>query len=327
MSSLFDSLIPFEEATPEDNLDIIETPGEDIEEEIESPDDSGDDIVEDDRVAAVYQYLVESGFVTELEDFKATPENLEPILDSLPETLFTAALSGVHEDAQDLLDYSFKLGPDASVEKLKEFFDAYIAPAALEIETEEDAYNFLKEELKQTKVFRTETQLLKYLEDLQDSDELLDTAKEKLAEKKQALEDSRKAEIEAVKQAEIERENQSRQFYQNIYNTVDELNWDNKRKQVVLKNIEPKEVARKNELIMKSPMALVQLADLYSRFDEKTGQFDLTGFEMKTDSKKTQARKDELIKSKLESSLSKIRSQGKNSGDSSSGFFSQFSKT
>ena len=325
MASLFDDLIPYDDPTPQDdNLDEVEVPTEE-EETSEAEDESIEEDI-DDRAAALYNYMVESSIISEREGFKPTTENITEILDSLPEELFTTALSNVHEHAQDLLDYSFQLGPKATIENLKKFFDAYVAPEELVIETEEDAYNFLKEELKNSKVFRTEEKLIKYLEDLQDEDTLLETAKEKLEEKQAALAEARKAEIEQVKQAKLEQEQQSRQFYQNIYETVDGLNWDKSRKAVVLKNIEPKEVSRKNQLILKSPMALVQLADIYSRFDEKTGQFDLTDFEMKTDSKATKAKKDELIKNKLESSLSKIRASGKPNGSSGS-FFSQFSKT
>ena len=322
MASLFDDLIPYDDPTPQDdNLEVDEVP---TEEEVDTSQAEDEDI--DDRADALYNYLVESSIISAREDFKPTTENMTEILDSLPEELFTTALSSVHEHAQDLLDYSFRLGPDATIENLKKFFEAYVAPEEIVIETEEDAYNFLKEELKNSKVFRSEDKLIKYLEDLQDDDTLLETAKEKLEEKQAALAEARKAEIEQVKQAKLEQEQQSKQFYQNIYETVDQLSWDKSRKAIVLKNIEPKEVSRKNQLILKSPMALVQLADIYSRFDEKTGQFDLTGFEMKTDSKNTQAKKDELIKNKLASSLNKIRVSGKDSGKAS-GFFSQFSKT
>ena len=322
MASLFDDLIPYDDPTPQDdNLEVDEVPTEETEDVSQAEDE---DI--DDRADALYNYLVESSMISAREGFRPTTENMTEILDSLPEELFTTALSSVHENAQDLLDYSFRLGPDATIENLKKFFDSYVAPAELVIETEEDAYNFLKEELKQSKVFRSEDKLIKYLEDLQDDDTLLETAKEKLEEKQAVIAEARKAEIEQVKQAKLEQEQQSKQFYQNIYETVDGLSWDKSRKAVVLKNIEPKEVSRKNQLILKSPMALVQLADIYSRFDEKTGQFDLTNFEMKTDSKATNAKKDELIKNKLESSLNKIRASGKGN-ESSGSFFSQFSKT
>lgn len=322
MASLFDDLIPYDDPTPQDdNLDV-EVPTED---EVEETSEAQDEAI-DDRADALYNYLVESSMISAREDFKPTTENMTEILDSLPEELFTTALSSVHEHAQDLLDYSFRLGPNATIENLKKFFDAYVAPEELVIDTEEDAYNFLKEELKSSKVFRSEEKLIKYLEDLQEDDTLLETAKEKLEEKQAVLAEARKAEIEQAKQVKLEQEQESKQFYQNIYETVDKLSWDKSRKSVVLKNIEPKEVSRKNQLILKSPMALVQLADIYSRFDEKTGQFDLTGYEMKTDSKATNAKKDELIKNKLESSLSKIRANGKGN-ESSGSFFSQFSKT
>jgi hypothetical protein len=91
--------------------------------------------------------------------------------------------------------------------------------------------------------------------------------------------------------------------------------------------MEPNEVVRKNELISKSPMALIQLADIYSRFDEKTGQFDMTDYEMKLESAKTNEKKDKIIKTKLESSLSRIKGNPSQTSETPGSFFSQFNKT
>ena len=81
-------------------------------------------------------------------------------------------------------------------------------------------------------------------------------------------------------------------------------------------------------MIQSSPMAVIQLADIYSRFNTETKQFDLSDFELKQESKKNLDMKDNAKKAKLDSILSKVKS-GKNNVASSqqSGFFNQFEKT
>ncbi|MBK8706608.1 MAG: hypothetical protein IPN33_25565 [Saprospiraceae bacterium] len=117
MASLFDDLIPYDDPTPQDdNLEVDEVPTEETEDVSQAEDE---DI--DDRADALYNYLVESSMISAREGFRPTTENMTEILDSLPEELFTTALSSVHENAQDLLDYSFRLGPDATIENLKKF--------------------------------------------------------------------------------------------------------------------------------------------------------------------------------------------------------------
>lgn len=321
MESLFDQLIPFDEPQElEEETTVEETTDEEEVEQTETSEDA------DDRVLAIYSYLTESNFIDEKEGFKGKPEELEEILEQLPTTLFDSALQEVHTDGQDLLNYAFKLGKDASIEKLKAFFDTYINQDSFNIEEEEGAYEYLKSRLSQTGLFKTEAKLIKHLEDLQEDDELIETAKELRQKEEAELATAKKAELERI---EAEKQNaikETQAFYNTITEQVKTLNWDNTRKSQVLKNINPNEVARKNQLIVKSPMALIQLADIYSRFDEKTGIFDLTDYELKLDSKETKTKKDQIIKSKLESSLAKIKQKSEQAEKQTSGFLSQFTK-
>jgi len=322
MASLFDDLVPFDE--PQEIQDDLETQTPE-EEEIDTPDQHPDDV--DDRVLAIYDYLTESNIIPKTDEFKGSPDELEQLLETLPETMFSSALQEVHEDGQSLLDYAFKLGKDATVENLKKFFQMYVETNQYDLNDEEQAYNYLKDKFSQAKVFKSEDKLVSYLEDLQEEGDLLALAKEKFEEDK-ALRDAAKAKEIADLQETAKQEKENIQaFYTTINNTVKDLQWDKTRKNAVLQNMHPEEVKRKNDLISKSPMALIQLADIYSRYDETTGQFDLTDYEIKLDAKKTESKKDNILKTKLESSLNKIRTKSDSSEGNQGSFFSQFTKS
>ena len=327
MASLFESFIPFDEQQ-EEEAPITEVIEETEEEQEEEEQQSEENPESDDRVLAIYSYLTESNLIDVKEDFKGKPEELEEILQSLPETMFSAALDNVHTDAQDLIDYAFKLGKDANLENLKKFFDTFVGGPQYDLDDEEQAYNYLKQSYAKSKVFKTEEKLNRYLDELMEDGELIDTAKEIKTKEDAEIAEAKKVELDRIKSEQEASKQQLREFYTNIQTTVDGLSWTKDRKRAVLKNMEPNEVNTKNEAIRKSPMALIQLADIYSRFNPQTGMFDLTDYEMQIDSKKAEKKREDIYKTKLESSLSKIRkSTGKDSGNEGSGFFSQFNKS
>lgn len=325
MASLFESFVPFDEQEEEETTVTEVTETTEDQEDQDTQEEEQPDV--DDRVLAIYSYLTESNLIDVKENFQGKPEELEEILQTLPETMFSAALDNVHTDAQDLIDYAFRLGKDANLENLKKFFDSFVGQPQYDLNDEEQAYDYLKQAYAKSKVFKTEDKLNRYLNELLEDGELIDTAKEIKSKEDAQLAEAKKAELDRIKTEQEAAKEQLREFYTNIQTTVDGLNWSKDRKRAVLKNMEPNEVNVKNEAIRKSPMALIQLADIYSRFNPQTGMFDLTDYEMKIDSKKAEKKREDIYKTKLESSLSKIRkSTGKDSGTESSGFFSQFNK-
>jgi hypothetical protein len=156
MASLFDNLVPFDE--PQEipsELDNLDTPFFD-EEESDDPNEELEKLSEnsDDRVLAIYDYLTESNIIPKKDEFKGSPEELEELLETLPETMFSNVLQEVHEDGQSLLDYAFKLGKNATLENLKKFFNSYVETTSYDLDNEEQAYDYLKEKFSQTKVFK-----------------------------------------------------------------------------------------------------------------------------------------------------------------------------
>ena len=114
----------------------------------------------------------------------------------------------------------------------------------------------------------------------------------------------------------------------NIDTELKNLPWQQDKKQQIVQHLQPAKVEEINAMIQSSPMAVIQLADIYSRFNPETKQFDLSDLELKQESKKNLEMKDNAKKAKLDSILSKVKS-GKNNVASSqqSGFFNQFEKT
>lgn len=336
--SLFDDLISVDEPIPTNPLlnEVDDKPAPDPDEGEEDnteeetgnnpPADPGEEGGEeaDDRAIALFNFLKEEELVDATE-FSGKPSDLVDILDSLPETMFYRAVESLPQDAQELLNYAFQLGEKADFAALKTFFDKYVEQP-VQIDTDEQAESFLKNELKNNRLFKTEEKINKYIDDLIEKGELLATAKELDAEKQVTKDTARAAEMAAAeaarKQARVEAEN----FYKTLYEEVQNQPWQDSRKNTVLDNLIPEKVSAVNQLIMASPKAMIQLADIYSRFDSKRGEFDLTDLAIKADTKKVQEKKDSLVKDRASSVLSGITGKGGKAPKGGQSFWTHFEK-
>lgn len=329
--SLFDDLIGVDEPVnvDTDNNDVQEeeeTVDTDTNEESEETDSADQNEVKevDDRVKVLYDILVDSNVIGEIEDFEPTVENFEALVEQLPEHFFMQAVSNLPEPVQVLLEYGMN-NPNLTAEDLGEFFSNYIAPSGYsEPETDDEAIDFLKPILLQNKLFTSEKKVDKYLEDLLEDDMLLDKAKEVFNEYEQNRLAAMQEQIEQVKYAKEQEAEQQRIFYENLYDTVQSLEWDRDKKNEVLNNLQPSEVQRKNAMIMQSPKAVVQLADIYSYFNEETGEFEFENFGIRKLSKKLDSQKNNMQKDKISSHLSNLKSGQKGTGES---FWSSFKPT
>lgn len=337
--SLFDDLISVDEFVPANLTEVDDNQAPDPDEEseegeegtkeesgnnppVEPGTEDGEEV--DDRAIALFNFLKEEELVDATE-FSGKPSDLVDILDSLPETMFYRAVQVLPQDAQELLNYAFQLGEKADFNALKTFFDKYVdQPVALE--TDEQAEVYLKNELKNNRLFKTEEKINKYVDDLIEKGELLATAKELDAEKQSSREAARATEVAAVeasrKQAKVEAEN----FYKTLYDEVQNQPWQDTRKNIVLDNLIPEKVSAVNQLIMKSPKAMIQLADIYSRFNAKSGEFDLTDLALKADTKKVQEKKDAIVKDRASSVLNGITSKGGKTSKGGQSFWTHFEK-
>lgn len=306
--SLFDDLIDFDSATQmqgeidtESTEEIIESEETETELEVEIPDNVDPDLI------AHYEYLVQNQFIEPLEQF--TVEAFEEKLSSLPERYFDAAVSSLHSDSQDLLAYALQLGENASIDKLKEFFDTYYTNNALDLDNESIAYDYLKSKLESTKLYKSEEKLNAYLDSLIEDGSLIDLAKETYTEDQGTIEAKRQAEIEALKESNKQQTENVKQFYTDLYSELDSYDWKPERKQAIKKVLDPKTAAELNAEIAQSKKALIQLADLYTRFNRDTKEFDLSDFEIKANSKKVEENKDNLKKGHISSIVNKFKTK------------------
>lgn len=330
--SLFDDLISADKPVnvfeqEEETTDQEETVDESTDAIDESENTDGEDHNEesieiDDRVKALYDILVDSNIIGDIDDFKPTVDNFQNLVDQLPEHFFMRAVSGLPEHLQVLLEYGLN-NPESSPEDLNEFFVNYLAPSEIqEPETDDEAIDFLKPILLQNKLFTSESKVDKYLEDLLEEGTLLDKAIEVYNEYESNRNAEMQEQLEQVKIARQQEQQQQQEYYEQLYDTVDSLDWDKDRKSIVLNNLMPNEVQRKNQLIMQSPKAVVQLADIYSYFNEEKGEFEFDNFGIRKVSNKLQSQKDKIQKDKISSHLSNIKTGQRGTSDGS--FWSSF---
>lgn len=325
--SLFEDLLGVDEPVnleePVDKEVTEDDTSKTVEDTVEE--ETPEDVEVDDRVKVLYDILVESNIIPEDEEFLPTVENFESLVSELPEQMFMQAVSTLPDFAQELLQLSLQK-PDITIQDFAEFFDTYyVRPSSIEAPTTDDeAYEFLKPLIMQTKLFPTEEKATRYLDDLLQDGLLLEKAQEVYNDQQQLVQQERNEQLELVRQQKLQEEQQRVQFYEELYETVQSLDWDKSRKQAVLENLRPDEAARKNDLISKSPKALAQLADIYSYFDEAKGEFDFSELGIRKVSQKVKSSKDNIERDKISSHLSKIKTNPKDPGGS---FWSSFKQT
>jgi len=323
-SSIFDDLVDVVTDQPMEDIQIEETQPEEVEleQEVETEVVEAEIEVEDENVMSFYEYLKDNSLIDEIEGFTGSPEQLQEHLNRMPETYLNAAISTLHPDSQALFDYVVALGDKADKNELQKFFDSYLNVEEVDLTDESVAYNYLEEKLKTKTEFKNTARLIAYLDSLAEDGTLTELASEIKAEEDSTKDAAKKKEVETLKQAKAAQEEAQVQFFNNIKSELDSYDWKDAKKKEILNNLDPNVATRKNQLIAASPKALIQLADIYARFNEKTGEFDLSDYEIKAASKKVQADKEQKQKDKLTSYLNKsVKTKGTATKE---GFFNQF---
>ncbi len=312
-NGLFGDLIDFDlgetqsgNENPPEEKEVVE-----VEETQETSDDSSEDA--DGRVSAFYEFLVEQGFASQNDEFKGTVDELDQVLQEIPSRITQMVLESTGEAAASLIRYAVTLGPEATVDKLREFFNQAVEPAYEEVKIADDksAYAYLESKLKGSKFFPTEARLTSYLEGLLESEELVATAQKLVEEDKAAAKarmDEITSQVEAQKAAQ---EEANRALMNTVMQEIDATPWDTSRKTAVKKALDPAFIQRVNSSIQKSPKAIMQLADLYTYFDEKNGVFDFSTFAAKAQTKEVEKKKEALERGSAQSLISKMKSNPK----------------
>lgn len=281
-------------STQEEESNTEETDNPPAEEtENDQTNDQESDEGNDDIASALRSQLIEWGFpLEEKEDFTGTVEDVqEELWNRLPEMF----LSAVSPNLRKIIEYGLTK-EDATEQELLQFLNTSTVsvPDFEGDDAESNARSYLFNRLKASGKYDEDAEIDDYLDTLEEKGRLIKDAKAefKLEEKENS---SKREELQRKAQEEkANREKQERQFVQQLDSTLKELPWKEEKKNKVKAMLNQKTFDQINGLVYSSPKALIQLADFYSKFDDKKGEFDLSDFEVKTKSKEAVANKNKL---------------------------------
>lgn len=258
-----------------------------------------------------YDFVTENGILDEIENFDGSVETLKQHLEQLPYKSFKRAVESLPEFAQQIVNYAFSKEV-SNPEDFKQFMEEVVSTNnQIVVDDVESARSYLEAKYRDMGIYASDDDLLESLDLLEEKGTLLKTATV-LAEKdnaanKQALSLKIKQEEEAKLEREAKSKEQAQKLSKGIENTFKELNWKPERQQAVLQNLQADVVNRKNELIRNSPKAIVQLADIYSYFNEEKGEFDFSKLlDVKIQSKQNVATKERMQQDKFSSALARL---------------------
>lgn len=296
---------PANEPDIDDVEDVVEESIEEDEEEeyvpekIETQEEDGETTPEH----VFYNFLVEQKFIDEDEEFDGTPEKLEHYMQNIGYYAFNKVAENLGDDGKNLLKYALALGEDASKEKLQEFFSVRAQVPEVDFDDEDEVKAFLKDYYLATNQYNED--------DVDDRIEFLET-KGKLSSFAEKHYNELIENINAYEEQQISIEQQKQQAKQELFNSVKtelmSYDWSLEKKKQVADKLNNKEFRRINNMIQQSPKALIQLADLYTYFDEEKQEFDLSNLVQKRQTtSKAQKALDNLEKNSFSSSLSSIK--------------------
>lgn len=318
MNDLFDFDIDPNELLEDEVIEDADVEEEDEIDDAEPADDLEDDEADDNEditpAKIFYDFAVENGIISSDTKFDGNIDTIKRELENLPIRSFETAVSSLPEFAQAVVNYVFSK-EISSVDDFTEFINNTIKPAYEGNEFNEDsARDYLREKYETMGVYANDDDLEETLDLLEEKGTLVRTAKA-LAEKDNiALKQSINKQLEEDKKSKIEEQRKQQeyaeQFGKSINTTLEELPWADTRKREVLNNLKPDVLNKKNDLIRQSPKAIVQLADIYSYFDESKGEFDFSKLiDAKAESKANNRTKDNYQKDKFSSAIANLGKQ------------------
>lgn len=242
-------------------------------------------------------YKVVSSVLPLDENDEPTPEWIEEQINDAPRKLVDIAIKNMPQDAQTVLGYIANK-PDFTMKDLVEYTKQYV-PNEIDVESAQGARDYLKSNPAFTKLYDGE-ELEEELDRLEDNDKLVAKAKRlKEADDVKKVEGATKL-AQETKAQEEQRLAQQKDFAKQIRQEVDSLQWQESTKQEIFENLKKERVQFVNSKLQNNPKAVVQMAHIYSFFDEENDFDELfSKLEGRESSKKAQQTKDKLQKSKL----------------------------
>lgn len=305
-----------EEDNKNDNSDNDQDKPENKNEEVVTKEDppskenESDDEVTPEKV--MYSYLVQEGFAEKVD--KITPEVVSKAFDELPSSIFKSVVSSFPEHLQDLVMLGFN-NPNLEKEDLVKFLqETRVEPVNLE--DEDSVEKYVRQKVVNSGVVKEED-VNDYIDLLKEKGRLNSVGKE-FYEKEEAAKTKLKQErLEAEERQRLQNIEKQKQDAKLLKDTLDALPWSDNRKQAVMANLNAQVLKRKNDAIRSNPEALLQFADIYSYFDEKTGKWDFSKLiDAKANSKVAEEIKQNLDKDNYTSMMSRLGGGGRNTQSS-----------
>lgn len=293
------------DATTEENP--IETDGKQLEEPVieesieETPEP--EPASPDDVATLFYKELVEQGIASDLQKEGYSWEDVNKVIndyrEELPKQVTEAIITSSPEFGQSLIDYIFTKGSSLSREDLKQFMQDYLDDVEtlekdITFDTNDSARQFLTSTYK-NQGFR-DSQIEAMLDALEDESDtaLKDEAKKYFEKQKENLKSTQK-----LQEAKIQKQSQEtsmQQFAMSIQEELKNTGWKPTRVNKIREALVSGETNTVLKKASTSPKALIQLANLATYYDEKTGVFKFDDFVKQELTPETKQLKDRITR-------------------------------
>ncbi len=269
-----------------ETVETVETPKEEQEEVVETvkEEESTEETEEsvelpkgaDPEAYGIYKTLVDKGYTVEDKNFAGTYEALNEVFEQLPESIFQGVFQTFKEPLQETLRYAYAKGDEVTWKDLSDFINKHspVNVESLDLSTVDKKKEFLLAELKAEGKDEDDAQ---DMIDLWEDKNKIDSQAEKYLNAKKKASSS----TEAVEQAEAEKaakKERAKQFTESIKTEVNSTQWKADRKQKVINEIFTGSLNEKSKTVKNHPKALTQLADFFTYFDPKKGEFNLEAY-------------------------------------------------
>lgn len=250
-------------------------------------------IEKDPKAVAFFEELAERGYVSETYEFNGTWESIDNYLNTLPQMVLNSVVETFPDVSKDVMRFIAAAGENITKDELKTFFNTYFQDDAVDdITTMDDARNYLKEIY--IKAGMKERAVERALDALEDDEILLETAKEEFEKNK--TNSKTEALIEAKNQENQERENALKERVQIINDELNKTGWKQSRITAVKEVLSGNNFSTILQEIVKTPNALVQLADLLTYYDVKNKKFNIDDLKSKGESNAAKTLREKLEK-------------------------------
>lgn len=284
---------PGEENQDQEDLDKNDGQDDDQESNDDQQDDnSADDASDDNYIKAAYEMLTTFGILETDDAFDNKSETLESKLEELPDKLLNSAIAQLPKASQKLLSFAANAKEDVTIDELFSFVKSLKEETTeVVIETADEAREFLAKQLSAQGLSKRAIDV--ELDELEENDKLLETAKAKLA----SLPKKTDQLIDNKKESQVAKQQATKQFYSAIQQELETAGWKKSKQQEII-NTAPKANNILAE-VMSSPKAYVQLIDFLTKFKGK--EFDLSDYEKRGESKATSNIKSIIQKNSISS--------------------------